>query len=373
LGSCISNYDHFVFTFSFCLVCYYAWFFIFLFSHLFILFFSFFSQDPVRFHYYVENFLLLFPIFLPTLYFLVYFILFILDSLFSFHFLSPELIFLALEGPIDFQPDFVLLKDSGNGSSSSPFGGGNCDPSEVPGTLYSDLLNYLEKLNFSFQEGVDSTVIPPKSVSTPYVSTFEIEPLSVRKGFSFPAQVTRMPAPAPTVPSVPLGSFSCGLPFSPNFPAGSFNSFYPHVSSEVSFNSPFPFPGSSHLTPLCPHFISFIYSLLYLPAVPTVLYVYYFGRVNIRMLPFPGPLYHPSRPPATVLSPMLRYHLLIYVDLILSPLPLTVPLFPVGYPVNLIPLCIYNGPVLHPHIFEEFSYVVSGMNPPSRPYYTLAV
>jgi hypothetical protein len=99
--------------------------------------------------------------------------LFFLDALFSLHFLFPELISLALEGSIDSHPGFALLKDSGNGSSSPSCGGGtppfsgDCDPSEVPGILYAELLDYLDKLNPSFNDKAETVTAPFKSPFNP--------------------------------------------------------------------------------------------------------------------------------------------------------------------------------------------------------------
>jgi hypothetical protein len=310
---------------------------------------------------------------------MLYSTLFILDALFNLHSLSPELISLALEGPIDSHPGFALLKDSGNGSSSPSHGGGispfseDCSPSEVSGTLYAELLDYLDKSNPSFNDKAEIVTAPFKSPFNPHPCIFEFKPLSVIDTPKIPAQVERVSTPVSRFPSAASGLSPRGPFSSPNISIVSFDLFYPHISSRFLFNSPFSFSRPFYLTPSCFYSIGFINSLLYLPAVPTALYVFHFGRVNTRMLPFPGPSYRPSRSSVIVFSPMLRYHLSMYMDLSLNPFPLTVPLFPVGYPANFIPLCVYNGPTLYPHIFEEFSYVVSGMNLPSRPFYTLAI
>ncbi len=306
---------------------------------------------------------------------MLYSALFILDALFNLHSLSPELIPLALEGPIDSHPGFALLKDSGNGSSSPSHVGGippfseDCSPSEVSGTLYAELLDYLDKLTPSYNEKIEIFTAPSKPSFNPHPSIFDFKPLTTMDIPKIPSQVERGSTPVLRVPGATSGPSSHGPFSSPNISIVSFDLFYPHVPSRSPFNSPF----SSYLAPSYFYSIGFINSLLYLPAVPTALYVLYFGRVSARMLPFPGPLYRPSRSSVIVFSPMLRYHVSIYIDLILSPILLTVPPFPAGYPVNFIPLCIYNGPTLYPHIFEEFSYVVSGMTLPSRPLYTLAI
>ena len=356
LDSCISNYGHFVFTFSFCLVCYCAWFFIFLFSHLFILFFSFFSHNPVRFHYYVENFLFLFPLFLPTLYLLLYSILFILDALFSLHFLSPELISFALEGPIDSYSGFAPLKDSGNGCSSPSCGGGippfseDCNPSEVSGTLYAELLDVCDKLESVPIEISESPTNSSVLTSRDDPAIFENKPFaSSREHRAFIPIYSPSPLVEPVMPSsevldvivtgTPDGSYSGRINvelyyyFSP-LVGGILHSStllvplvlrFPQVSSLPVPLSPRGLPSLSILNAAYSPYSSF-----YPRAFPTDLFVYHFAVQQALAMAPPANL--TARPRPVIHSPYLNYYRSVLFYTNDFPVPL---LAPVGYPLLL--------------------------------------
>ena len=395
LGSCISNYDHFVFTFSFCLVCYYAWFFIFLFSHLFILFFSFFSQDPVRFHYYVENFLFLFPLFLSTLYLLLYSILLILDAIFNLHSLSPELISLALEGPIDSHPGFALLKDSGNGSSSPSHGGGippfseDCSPSEVSGTLYAELLDVFDKLESAPIEISESSIDSSVFTSRDDPAIFENEPFA-----SSSDHRTFIPnhSPSPLVESVMPSSEVLDVEVA-GTPDGSYSgrtnvelSYYlsPLIggifrSSTLSVPlvlrllqvSPLPAPLPPRVLPSLSILdaVHSPYSSFYPRVFPTDLFVYHFAvQQALAMAPPANLTVHP-RP--VIHSPYLNYYRSVLFYTNDFPVPLSAPPYPVGYPLALIPSNVLNNNLLITSIFfTDHNYVVSGRNPHPHRFYT---
>jgi hypothetical protein len=397
LEACISNYDHFVFTLSFCVVCYYAWFFVFLFSRLFILFFSLFSQDPVRFHYYVESFLLLFPLLLPSLYLLLYFISTILEVFFGFHLCSPSSVPLVLGGPSDSQSDFLLLKDVGNNPSTHPSRrrvppfSGDCSPSEVPGTLYAELLDSYYKLESTPIEVVESP-IASSLTSRDDLAIFESEPFASSKEYRTSSPV--LPSSTPVESLEPVSSSLESLDIAvTGTPDGSYSgrtnaelSYYlaPLIGGILRFSTPLTLPIRSFsqvpFPPISPlstsptalpalNAINSPHSSLHPRVFSTDLFVYHFAAQQALNIVPPANLTVLLRP--IVHSPYFNYYRSVLFYTNDSPIPLSVPPYPAGYPLAFIPSnVLYNTSLITSTFFTDYNYVVSGRNPHPHRFYT---
>ena len=167
LESCISNYDYFVFTISFCVTCYYAWFFIFLFSRLFIRSISFFFYHPVRVCRSTVWFLLFFPaivIVFNVLFYLVFtlFYLFTDPGCGPYQFITSGIVDEHLDrvpNPPNSRSVTIMLKSPDTSLSG-------------PGDISSDdLLSVPTEDEDKDKDPVDSIIIPSISPSTLPAST----------------------------------------------------------------------------------------------------------------------------------------------------------------------------------------------------------
>ena len=326
---------------------------------------------------------------------MLYSTLSILDALFNLHLLSPELISLALEGPTDSHLGFALLKDSGNGSSSPSHGGGippfseDCNPSEVSGTLYAELLDVFDKLESVPIEISESPINSSVLTSKDDPAIFENEPFasSIEHRTSNPIY-SPFSLVEPVLPSsevldvvvigTPDGSHSSRVNVELSYylsplVGGIFRSSTLSVPLVLSFSqvSSLPIPLSSRGLPSLSTLDAVYspYSSSYPRVFPTDLFVYHFAVQQALAIAPPANL--TVRPRPVIHSPYLNYYRSVLFYTNDFPVPLSTPPYPVGYPLALIPSNVLNRNLLITSIFfTDYNYVASGRNPHPHRFYT---
>jgi len=333
---------------------------------------------------------------LPSFYLLLYFIFSILDAFFGFHLCSPALASLALDGPSDSQSDFLLLKDASNSPSTHPSRrrlppfSGDCNPSEVPGTLYAELLDSYDKLESTPIEVVEGP-IASSLTSRDDPAIFENEPFASSKEYR-----TSSPFLSSSIPVEPLEPVSSSLDSLDTAvtgtPDGSYSgltnselSYYltPLIGGILRSSTPLALPTISFpqvplpsIPPLPTGFralpilnpINSLHSPFYPRVFPVNLFVYHFAAQQALNMAPPANLTLQPRP--ILHSPYLNYYRLVLFYTNDSPIPLSVPPYPVDYPLAFIPSnVLHNTPLITSSFFTDYSYVVSGRNPHPHRFY----
>ena len=317
------------------------------------------------------NFLFFFPLPLSSFYFLLYFIFYILDVFFDFSLFSPSLDSLALEGSSDSRSDFLLLKDAGNSPPSHPSRrrvppfSGDRSSSEVPGTLYAELLDVYYKLESTPIEVLESPIASTLT-SKEDPAIFENEPFASSKEYRASSPV--LPSSIPVESLEPVSSSLESLDIAvTGTPDGSYSgrtnaelSYYlaPLTGGILRFSTPLTLPIRSFsqvpFPPISPlstsptalpalNAINSPHSSLYPRVFSTDLFVYHFAAQQALNIVPPANLTvnlpRPATPPAPIFSPHESVlYTIIFPVIILTDIPT-----PLVYPANRIPLSIRYG------------------------------